>query len=88
MQTLNIAISDTLNDYVLKQVEVQGYSSADEYVRELILAAQQDEARRKLEAELLLGLESGPGEPLTTADWQAMRQKVQTKYAQQQGKTR
>ena len=35
----------TLNDYVLKQVEVQGYSSADEYGLGLILAAQQKEAR-------------------------------------------
>ena len=77
MQTLNIAIPDALNEYVLKQVEEQGYGSADEYVGELIRAAQHDEARRKLESKLLLGLESGPAEPLTTADWQAMRREVQ-----------
>ena len=85
MQTLNIAIPDTLNDYVLKQVAEHGYGSAGEYVRELILSAQKDEARRKFEAELLLGLQSGPGEPLTDDDWQAMRQEVQRRHAQRQG---
>ena len=35
MQTLNIAIPDALNDYVLKQIEKQGYGSASEYVRVL-----------------------------------------------------
>ena len=87
MQTLNIAISDVLSDYVLKQVEVKGYPSADEYVHELIRAAQQDEARRKLEAELLLGLESGPGEPLSASDWQTMRQEIQKRHDLRQGQT-
>ncbi|MCL2348692.1 MAG: hypothetical protein FWC50_10590 [Planctomycetaceae bacterium] len=82
MQTLNIAIPDVLNDYVLRQVEEQGYKSADEYVHELIRAAQKEDARRKLEAELLLGLQSGPGEPLTPADWQVMRQEVQNRRAE------
>ena len=87
MQTLNIAIPDALNDYVLKQIEKQGYGSASEYVHELIVAAQKEEARRKLEAELLLGLESGPGEQLTPQDWQAMRQEVQNRHAVRQGKS-
>jgi len=81
VQTQNIAIPDALNDYVLRQVEEQGYGSASEYVHELILSAQKEEARRKLEAELQHGLESGPGEPLTAHDWQAMRQEVQNRYA-------
>ena len=86
MQTLNIAIPDALNDYVLRQVEEQGYKSADEYVHELIRAAQKEETRRKLEAELLLGLESGPGKPLTAEGWQAMRQEVQSRHIERQGK--
>lgn len=86
MQTLNIAIPDALNDYVLRQVEEQGYGSASEYVHELILVAQKEEVRRRLEAELLLGLQSGPGEPLTARDWQAMRREIQNRHAARQGK--
>ena len=80
MQTMNIALPDVLNDYVQKQVEQQGYSSAGDYVRELIRTAQQDEARRKLEAEILIGLQSGPGEPFTTEYWQAIREEVQKRH--------
>ncbi|MCL2119936.1 MAG: hypothetical protein FWH27_16080 [Planctomycetaceae bacterium] len=64
MQTLNIAIPDALNDYVLQQVAEQGDTSAGEYVRSLIPTAQKEGTMRKLEAELLLGLHSGPGGPV------------------------
>ena len=80
MPTLNIAIPDTLTEYVLRQVEEQGYGSADDYVGELIRSVQKEEVRKKLEAELLLGLESGPAEPITVDDWQAMRQEVQRRH--------
>jgi Arc/MetJ-type ribon-helix-helix transcriptional regulator len=86
MQTLNIAIPDTLNDYVLRQVEEQGYVDAGEFVHELIAAAQKEDARRKLEAELLLGLQSGSGEPITAHDWQTMREEVQNRHTNRQGK--
>jgi antitoxin ParD1/3/4 len=52
MQTMNIALPDSLKDYVQKQVEEQGYSSASEYVRELIRAAQKEQARQALETEI------------------------------------
>jgi putative addiction module CopG family antidote len=87
MPTLNIAIPDTLTEYVLRQVEEQGYGSADDYVGELIRSVQKEEVRKKLEAELLLGLESGPAEPVTADDWQAMRQEVQRRHEMRQGNT-
>lgn len=88
MQTMNIALPDTLKDYVLKQVEEQGYSSASEYVRELIRAAQKEEVRQKLEKEILIGLQNGRGEPLTSEDWQAIRKEIQKRHGKRQGSKR
>jgi putative addiction module antidote protein, CC2985 family len=88
MQTMNIALPDALKDYVQQQVQEQGYSSASEYVRELIRAAQKEEVRRKLEAEILLGLQSGAGEPLTSEDWRMIRQEVQKRHQERSGKKR
>jgi Arc/MetJ-type ribon-helix-helix transcriptional regulator len=85
MQTLNIAIPDSLSDYVLRQVEEQGYGSADEYVGALIRAAQKDEFWRHLEKEFLIGLESGPGIEVTPEYWQKMWERVERRHAMRQG---
>lgn len=81
MQTMNIAIPDSLKEYVQRQIAQGGYSSVSEYVRELIRADRKVKARQALEVEVLRGLESGEAEPLTVEDWDAIREEVKKRHA-------
>ena len=78
METMNIALPESLKQFVQTQVNDGGYSSASEYVRELI---RRDLHVKKvgLEQELLKGLHSGAAKPVTKADWNKLRNKVKTK---------
>jgi len=78
MQSMNISLPDPLKQYVDGQISTGRYSSASEYVRELIRADEKRKAEDKLEALLLEGLQ---GEPtaFTPDDWQAIRQEAITR---------
>ena len=78
METMNIALPESLKQFVQAQVNDGGYSSASEYVRELIRRDLQVK-KAGLEQELLKGLHSGPATPMPKADWNKLRNKVQTK---------
>ncbi len=84
MDTMNIALPDTMKQYVHDQVAQGGYSSVSEYVRELIRTDQTQKARQALEVEILKGLNSGESSPMTDDDWQAIRQEVRRRHAQRQ----
>ena len=84
--TMNIALPQSLKDYVLEQVAGGGYSTASEYVRELIRADQKRKAREKLEALLLEGLESGEPKEMTAEDWAELRRRVWQRHAEQTAK--
>ena len=58
MQTMNISVPDSLKQFVDNQVAEGHYSSASEYVRELIRADERRKAEDALEATLLAGLNS------------------------------
>jgi len=53
MTTMNISLPDELKRFVDEQVTGGGYSSASEYVRELVRADQKRQATERLELELL-----------------------------------
>ena len=59
MSTLNISLPESMRAYIDEKVAEGGYSTASEYVRELVRADQKQAAQDKLEALLLEGLESG-----------------------------
>jgi antitoxin ParD1/3/4 len=61
-----------------RQISTGRYSSASEYVRELIRADERRKASELLEARLLEGLGSADSE-LGPADWQAIRQEAMAK---------
>lgn len=85
MNTMNIAIPEQLKAFVQRQVERRGYSSVSEYVRDLIRDDQERQTvLAALEAEIIKGLESGPGTPVTKEYWQALRQKVRDRAATRQ----
>jgi antitoxin ParD1/3/4 len=60
------------------QISQGRYSSASEYVRELIRADEKRKAEEQLEAKLLEGL-SSPESALTPAAWSAIRKEALAK---------
>ncbi len=72
MQSMNISLPDQMKHYVERQIAQGRYSSASEYVRELIRADEKYKAEEQLEARLLEGLNSAESE-MTPEDWQAIR---------------
>jgi antitoxin ParD1/3/4 len=72
MQSMNISLPEPLKQFVDGQISTGRYSTASEYVRELIRADEKRKAEEQLEALLLEGLNS-PETELTDADWQALR---------------
>src|ERR1700674_4398628 len=78
-ESMNIALPEGLKDFVLQQVSEGGYSTASEYVRELIRADQKRKADERLEALLLAGLDSGMSGPMAKKDWEAIRAEVKSR---------
>ena len=78
MQSMNISLPDPLKQFVDGQVALGRYSSASEYVRELIRADEKRKAEEQLEAKLLEGLNSSESE-LTPKDWSVIRKEALAK---------
>ncbi len=78
--------ADPLKAFVDGQVAQGRYSSASEYVRELIRADERRKAQEALESALLEGLNS-PEAPLAAEDWTAIRAEAANRLAarKQQG---
>ncbi len=53
--TMNISLPDVLRDFVEEEVTERGYSSASEYLRELV---RERKAKKELEVKLLEGIDS------------------------------
>jgi antitoxin ParD1/3/4 len=78
VQTMNISLPDPLKQYVEDQVSAGGYSSASEYVRELVRADQKRKAQEQLETTLLEALKSDPIE-VTPEMWEELRQTLRSR---------
>lgn len=75
--SMNVSLPTSLRAYVEERVPESGYTSASEYVRELIRTNRERRASREALEELLLeGLTSGPAAEWTQADWASIRSKV------------
>ena len=75
MESMNISLPEPLKEFVDGQIAEGRYSTASEYVRELIRADEKRKAEEQLEAKLLEGLNS-PEAELTPADWRAIRKEA------------
>ena len=85
MQTMNVVLSDSLNEYILKQVNRYGYENASEYFCELVQADQVRKEKLALEAEVLRGLECQEMIPLTDKVWSEMRETLKERLNARQG---
>jgi antitoxin ParD1/3/4 len=73
MQTMNISLPDPMKHYVEEQVSTGGYSSASEYVRELVRADQKRKAKEALEQTLLDAINEGEAKEATPEWWAKLR---------------
>jgi antitoxin ParD1/3/4 len=80
MESMNISLPEPLKKFVDGQIAAGRYSSASEYVRELIRQDEKRKAEERLEALLLEGLQGEESE-LTRDDWTAIRREAQARIA-------
>ena len=73
MQTMNISLPDPMKQYVEEQVTAGDYSSASEYIRELVRADQKSNAKEQLERTLLESLLEGESQEATPEFWDTLR---------------
>ena len=84
MDTMNVALPESMKEFVQQQVAAGGYSSVSEYVRELIRTDQKSKARAALEAEVLKGLSGGDSTPMTEEDWDSIREEIRRRHSGRQ----
>src|SRR5262245_9669221 len=84
MTSMNISLPEPLKLFVEQQVSSGGYSTASEYLRELIREAQRRKERQELEAKLLAGLQS-PTSEMTADDWAALRERILSRSPELRG---
>jgi antitoxin ParD1/3/4 len=74
METMNISLPESLKQFVDRQVGTRHYSTASEYVRELIREDEKRQARALLDTLLLEGLNT-KASPVTPSTWASIRRK-------------
>ena len=84
MTTLNISLPDSMRTFIDEQIAQGGYSTASEYIRDLIRQAQKQAAQEKLDSLLIEGLESGKSIEVTDSWWQEKQQRL-VELRRQQG---
>lgn len=86
MDTMNVALPESLKSFVQERVADGGYSSVSEYIRELIRADQKHRLEERIDALLLEGLDSGAPIEVTPDYWESKKQKLTERLAKANGK--
>jgi antitoxin ParD1/3/4 len=76
METMNIALPESMKTFVQDRVSEGGYSSVSEYVRELIRADQKRKVEERIDTLLLEGLGSGQPIPVTAEYWEEKKRRL------------
>ncbi|HEX7446885.1 MAG TPA: hypothetical protein VF306_05025 [Pirellulales bacterium] len=76
METLNIAIPESLKVFALEQAFKAGFGDVSQYIGELIRADQRQAAEAVLEAEIIKGLRSGESTPMMDEDWRELHARI------------
>jgi antitoxin ParD1/3/4 len=72
---VNISLPLSMKTFIDEVVAEGAYSTASEYVRELIEEAKRRKSQEEIEQRLLEALESGPATPMTKEDWEGIKQR-------------
>ncbi|EKD26156.1 MAG: hypothetical protein ACD_79C01334G0002 [uncultured bacterium] len=81
MTTLNISLPNTMRKFIDHRLKKDGFSTASEYIRQLIRKAQKETQEEELEFLLLKGTESGESSPMTSEDWKNIRNTVKNRIS-------
>ncbi len=79
---MNVSLPTDLRKFVEEKLSRDRYSSASEYVRELIRDDMKREAREQVDELLLEGLQSGPAKPMTKKHWEEIRRRAFARAAE------
>lgn len=71
--SMNISLPAPLKAWVEQQVESRGYSTASEFVRDVLRREQAAAARSQVERHLLESMESGDAHPMDAKAWAKIR---------------
>jgi antitoxin ParD1/3/4 len=85
MDTLLVALPETVKAFVDERVSEGGYNDASEYIRELIQADQRRKAEEHLDALLLEGLNSGAPIEVTPEYWEKKKGEVVERTTKETG---
>ncbi len=82
MTTMNISLPDSMRQFIEVKVTQGGYSTASEYIRQLVRDDQKRAAQERLEELLMEGINSGPPREMTAGDWDELRRRVWQRHAE------
>ena len=83
---MNISLPAPLKSWVDEQVTLRGYSTASEFVRDVLRREQAAAAKARIDQRLLESLESGPARPMDRKAWDRVRAKGMALARQRKGK--
>lgn len=72
--TMNISLPAPLKSWIEEQVEARGYSTASEFVRDVLRREQEQALRAAVDVRLLQAIDSGESTEMTRRDWQRIRE--------------
>jgi antitoxin ParD1/3/4 len=79
--TLNVSLPESMKTFVEHEVAEGGYTSASEYVRELVRRAKRErEEQENLERLILEGLASSPATEATPETWKQLKAKLAARH--------
>jgi chromatin segregation and condensation protein Rec8/ScpA/Scc1 (kleisin family) len=81
MDGLYVNLPESEAQFVRERATEEGLSSPDEYVARLVREERQRRLNERLAELLQEGIDSGPAEPLTPADWEYVRSEVMKRRA-------
>jgi hypothetical protein len=85
MANTTVEISELAHEFAEQKAKEKGLGSAGAYLERLVKQAKRrDKIRARVERLLIEGLESGPAEPFTSEDLEAMRQRLRDRLAARQ----
>ena len=71
--SMNISLPAPLKSWIEQQVEKRGYSTASEFVRDVLRREQEQAVRVAIDSRLVQAIESGESTPMTAKDWKRIR---------------
>jgi antitoxin ParD1/3/4 len=80
MTTMNISLPEALKEFVDAQVQIRGYSTSSEYIRDLIRNDQIRQVEQRLASFMLEGLESGTAAVVDEAYWNNKRDTLKQRH--------